>query len=83
MRTQVRSLASFRGLSIQCCHCCGSGHCCDVGSMSMAKKKKKERKESHVWFSFPGDLPFYLLTDSHITLTMLLKYQLPLYTDAK
>ena len=45
-------------LRIQFCHCCGSGHCCAVGSvpglgtsnaMGMAKKKKKKEKNAQAY----------------------------------
>ena len=63
MRLRVRSLASFRGLRIQHCHCYGSGHCCGASSMpglgtsagcghSQNTQNKNKTITSHLTFSF-------------------------------
>ena len=44
-------------LRIHCCHCCGSGHCCDVGLIPISgisaclgqKKKKKSSFHVHIY----------------------------------
>ena len=56
-------------LRIHCCHCCGSGHCCDVGlipisgiSACLGQKKKKEIILScaYLWRNVYSDpLPFH------------------------